>query len=131
MSYSSNFIRDIKFYISNRHVFNFDGSKYYYNKKGESLIQFDKKGVDGIKAFNEYDKGGKILKTKHPNILHTLLKAKGSVNLNIKMWKEDYNNIWDCGRLLPYPDVIQIMEQYNCPNWVHKAITGKDYKCLK
>jgi hypothetical protein len=127
MKYSKEFERDIRFYIKNRHVFNFDGSKEYYNKKGKSLIQYFKTGVDGIKAFHAYDSNGKILPTKHPNILSTILKAKGSINLNIKMWKEDYNNIWTCGRLLPECDVLQIMKDYNCPDWVYKAITGKEY----
>ena len=72
-----------------RHRFNFDGSNAYFNKKGEDIIQYDKNGVDGKEAFFQWDSNGKIKPTKHPNILHTLLKVKGSCNLHIKMYAED------------------------------------------
>lgn len=121
MKYSKEFERDVKFYLKNRHVFNFDGCREYFNKKGEPLIQYSNTGVSGIKAFHAYDSNGKVLPTKHPRLLHVLLKSKGSVNLNIKMWKEDYRHI------LFESDVREIMTQYNCPNWVYKAITGKEY----
>lgn len=185
MKYSKEFERDLRFYLSNRHIFNFDGKhkaaytrksidvfripteefknlknnvgidKYfaynlpiktfnerfpnqqsdrsigtqycwYFVNKTEPLVVYDKEGVDGIYAFYEIE-NGKVLPTKHPKLLQILLKCKGSVNLNIKMWKEDYNNLWDYGRLLPEIDVLEIIKQYNCPDWVYKAITGNDY----
>ena len=87
--YNANFERDFKWYMTMRHRFNFDGSNAYYNKKGESIIQYDKNGIDGKEAFFQWDSNGKIKPTKHPNILHTLLKVKGSCNLHIKMYAED------------------------------------------
>jgi hypothetical protein len=87
--YNANFERDFKWYLSMRHRFNFDGSNAYFNKKGEDIIQYDKNGVDGKEAFFQWDSNGKIKPTKHPNILHTLLKVKGSCNLHIKMYAED------------------------------------------
>jgi hypothetical protein len=87
--YNDNFNRDFSWYLSMRHKFNFDGSGDYYNKKGENIIQYDKNGVSGKEAFFQWDSNGKIKPTKHINILHTLLKVKGSVNLHIKMYAED------------------------------------------
>jgi len=87
--YNANFERDFKWYMTMRHRFNFDGSNAYFNKKGEDIIQYDKNGVDGKEAFFQWDSNGKIKPTKHPNILHTLLKVKGSCNLHIKMYAED------------------------------------------
>lgn len=88
-NYNANFERDFKWYMSMRHRFNFDGSAGYWNKKGENIIQYDKNGCDGKEAFFQWDSNGKIKPTKHPNILRTLLKVKGSVNLHIKMYAED------------------------------------------
>ena len=87
--YNHNFERDFKWYLSMRHKFNFDGAAGYLNKKGEPIIQYDKNGVDGKEAFFQWDSNGKIKPTKHPNILHTLLKTKGCTNLHIKMYAED------------------------------------------
>ena len=87
--YNQNFNRDFNWYMSMRHKFNFDGVSEYYNKKGESIIKYDRNGVDGKEAFFQWDSNGKIKPTKHPNILHTILKTKGSTNLHIKMYAED------------------------------------------
>jgi hypothetical protein len=90
MRYSTNFERDVRWFLRMRHKFNFDGTKDYFRPKtGEPLIQYDRKGVDGIRAFYEWDSRGKIVSTRHPNLLHTLLKTKGSTNLHIKMYAED------------------------------------------
>lgn len=89
MKYSQRFIKDITWYLSVRHQFTFDGVKDYINKRGESLIQYSPTGVTGIQAFFVYDSQGKILPTKHPRLLQTLLRVKGSVNLHIKMYAED------------------------------------------
>lgn len=87
--YNHNFERDFKWYLSMRHKFNFDGAVGYWNKKGEPIVQYDRNGVDGKEAFFQWDSNGKIKPTKHPNLLHTLLKTKGSTNLHIKMYAED------------------------------------------
>ena len=56
--YKENFIRDINFYFRMRNVFDFDGALNYYDKKGNSIIQYDKNGVDGIEAFYQFDSCG-------------------------------------------------------------------------
>ena len=89
MKYNLNFDRDFNWYLSMRNIFNFDGSDGYWNKLGVSIVQYDKNGVDGKQAFYNWDSNGVIKPTKHPNILNTLLKVKGGVNLHIKMYAED------------------------------------------
>ncbi len=89
MKYSERFNKDFKWYLSIRHIFNFDGQHTYINKKGHTLVNYDPKGISGKEAFYLYDSHGIIKPTKHPNLLTTLLKTKGSVNLHIKMYAED------------------------------------------
>lgn len=72
-----------------RHIFDFDGTNEYYNKKGEKIIQEDKDGINGKEAFFQWDSNGKIKPTKHPNLLKSLLKTKGSANMHIKLYAED------------------------------------------
>lgn len=80
--YSNNFLRDIRWFIKVRNIFNFDG-KFSYE------IPHDKNGVDFLKAFFLFDAQGKIVPTRHPRALQTLLLVKGSVNLHIKMYAQD------------------------------------------
>lgn len=86
--YNSNFIRDVKWYLKMRNTFNFDGSGGYYDKMGDSVIRYDKNGVSGIEAFFKWDSNGVIVGTRHPNILRAILKTKGAINLQIKLWAQ-------------------------------------------
>lgn len=121
--YSVSFERDFAFYLRMRHKFNFDGTSEYLNKKGEKLIQSDPKGVDGKRAFYAYDSEGKILKTRHPLLLHTLLKTKGSTNLHIRMFAEDRAH----GR---YPGIEfdEYCKEIDAPDWFHEAVESQKYK---
>lgn len=121
--YNQNFERDFNWYLSIRHIFNFDGQKDYYNKYGEDIIIYDKKGIDGKKAFFEYDSNGRISPTKHPNLLHTLLKVKGSTNLHIKMYAEDRAN-----GLLPLNELDIICKDLKSPSWFKEAIENLKIK---
>lgn len=85
IKYNSNFNRDFIWFLKIRHIFNFDGNDNYLNRKGLSIINYDKNGVSGKLAYFKYDSEGKIISTKHPNLLKALLKIKGSINLHIKM----------------------------------------------
>ena len=90
--YNANFERDFNWYLRVKHLFDFDGVADYFNKNGSPVVQYDKNGVSGKEAFYQYDTNGKIVPTKHPNLLFCLLKTKGSVNLHIKMYAEDRAN---------------------------------------
>ena len=124
--YSVNFERDIKWYLSMRHKFNFDGSNEYYNKKGEYIIQYSKNGVDGIEAFFQWDSNGKIKPTKHPNLLHTLLKVKGSTNLHIKMYAEDR-----VAGNMNFIEFRALCIHFKCPSWFREAVENQKIKLWK
>ncbi len=123
MKYSKQFTEDITWYFNIRHKYNFDGVGTYYNKRGTEVIQYSKTGIDGIRAFFEYDSNGNVLPTKHPNILKTLLKTKGSINLHIKMYAEDRAK----GRL-PELEFKKICTEINSPNWFINAVEKQKYK---
>ena len=116
MKYSKNFERDFNWYLSMRNLFSFDGSL-------PRDIIYDKKGVDGKKAFLMYDAQGKLVPTKHPNILSTLLKTKGSTNLHIKMYAEDrakcnFNKI----------EFRALCIKFKAPSWFREAVESQKVK---
>jgi len=117
MKYKPDFERDFKWYLSVRHSFNFDGKAEYTNKKGKDIIIYDKNGVDGKLAFFKWDSNGLILPTKHPNILHTLLKTKGSVNLHIKMYAESLKE-----ESLNLELLEEICQEFKTPEWFKNAV---------
>jgi hypothetical protein len=119
VKYSTNFIRDIKWYLKVRHDFNFDG-------KLERDIEYSNTGIDGIKAFFVIDSQGKYLPTKHPNIVKSLLKTKGSVNLHIKMYAEDR-----VSGLFPKFELIEFLNSIDSPEWVFEAIENQKEKLIK
>lgn len=123
MGYKASFERDFRWYLSMRHTFSFDGASSYHNKRGEPIIQHDPKGVDGKRAFFEYDSNGKVLPTRHPNLLHTLLKTKGSVNLHIKLYAEDR-----ASGLLPLAELEAICEEHQAPEWFFEAVQAQRVK---
>jgi hypothetical protein len=123
---NSNFDRDFKWYLSMRHIFNFDGSNFYFNKKGDNIIQYDKNGINGKEAFFQWDSNGKIKPTRHPNILKTLLKTKGSVNLHIKMYAEDRA---ECN--LNKIEFRSLCIKYKSPNWFRNAVENQKMKYWK
>ena len=120
--YTFNFERDFRWYLKMRSFFDFDGASGYYNKKGESIIQPDKNGADAKEVFFQWDSNGQILPTKHPNILHTLLKTKGGVNLHIKMYAEDRAK-----GLFPLIEFRAFCIKYKCPNWFKVAVESQKF----
>jgi len=117
MKYSNKFEKDFNWYLKVRSIFNFDGVDGYINKKGKDIIVYDKNGVDGKEAFFKWDSSGKILPTKHPKLLHALLRTKGSVNLHIKMYAEARAK-----GLMTFNELNDLCIQYNCPNWFKEAV---------
>lgn len=114
--YSENFNRDFNWYLKYRSTFDFDGHL-------DRDIVYSKDGIDGKQAFFLFDSQGILNSTRHPNILRSLLKTKGSINLHIKMWKEDrYNGI------LPKILFLDLIEEYELLDWMIKII---DVTCLK
>jgi hypothetical protein len=124
--YNQNFERDFSWYLAMRHEFNFDGSSNYYNKKGESIVQYSEDGVDGKEAFFQWDSNGKIKPTKHPNILYTMLKTKGSCNLHVKMYAEDRAS---CN--LDKIEFRAICNKIKAPRWFVDAVEQQKMKYWK
>lgn len=87
------------------------------------IIIYNKEGVNGKEAFYQWDSNGKIVPTKHPNILFTLLKTKGSVNLHIKMYAEDRAR-----GLFPYIEFRAFCIKYKCPSWFREAVENQKCK---
>lgn len=92
-------------------------------KKGNEIIQYDKNGVDGVEAFYQFDSRGRIIPTKHPNILLTLLKSKGSCNLHIKMYAEDRAS---CNMSLIEFRALCIY--FKAPKWFREAVETQKMK---
>lgn len=127
--YNKNFERDFRWYLSMRHRFNFDGCDRYYkviNKIEVSLIQYSSSGVSGKEAFYQWDSHGKILPTKHPKLLHSLLKTKGSTNLHIKMYAEDR-----VSGLLPFIEFRAMCIAFKAPKWFRNAVEEQKVKLWK
>jgi hypothetical protein len=99
-----------------RHKFNFDG-------RLDRDIEYDPNGVDGKRAFHKFDSSGRLVPTKHPNLLRSLLKTKGSVNLFIKMYAEDRAK----GRL-PFIEFRGMCIEFKSPPWFREAVEHQKSK---
>ena len=119
--YSENFTRDFNWYLKMRNTFNFDGRLNYEDK-----IIYSKKGVDAKKAFLKLDSEGIVLPTKHPNILESILKTKGGVNLHIKMYGQDLAN----QRLTLLEFRMWCIYCWQSPDWFREAVQRQRYKIL-
>lgn len=117
MKYSKNFNRDFNWYLSVRDKFNFFGSEVVD-------IIYDRNGIDGKQAFYIWDSQGKMVPTKHPNILKTLFITKGSVNLFIKMYAED-RAFGILPKELFYSEVVL---PFKCPDWFVNAVENQKVK---
>ncbi len=116
MKYSHNFTRDFNWYIKVRHLFSFDGHQ-------DRQITYDRNGIDGRKAFHLFDSEGKLKPTKHPNLLRSLIKTKGSVNLHIKMYSEDRAK-----GLLPLIEFRGMCIKWKAPEWFYFAVEKSKHK---
>ena len=117
MKYSSNFNRDFNFYFKMRKLFNFDGTINYYDKKGNNAILYNKNGLDAKQCFWYFDTQGIIKPTKHPLLLYSLLKSKGSTNFHIKMYAEDL-----ASGLFPLIELRAMCIKYKTPFWFRESI---------
>jgi hypothetical protein len=110
-----------------RNTFNFDGQL-------DRDIEYDPNGVDGKRAFQLFDAQGKLVPTKHPNILRMVLKVKGSTNLHIKMFATNLHiKMFAEDRakgVLPGILFKEICIEYDVPLWFKEAVEhqkGKYY----
>lgn len=101
----------VRFAIKNRHVLNFAG------KRLDPFPPASLDGKSGMEAFIIYDTHGKIVPTRHPNLLTALIVVKSSLNLHLKMWKE---GIID-GTFTGY-EIRSILISLGAPNWAIDVI---------
>jgi hypothetical protein len=107
-----NFMRDVRFYLANRHRFSFTGS-------ADVTFAFDRNGVDGVTAYKELDSNGKVVATRHPNLATALARTKASVNFHIKLWKDGTS---DGGRFVH--ELAEYLDSIQAPKWVGDALSN-------
>ena len=110
IKYSNQFNRDFKWFLKNRHRFNFCG-------KPLPAIPFDKNGASSKECFYLFDTKGQLVATKHPLTAARLLLIKASVNFEIKMKAETIKD----GTVAPF-EVHEYLSLINAPTWVYKAV---------
>lgn len=101
-------------------------SNYAFIPCSYAIIVPDKNGATGKEAYYQWESAGKIIPTKHPNILAALLKIKGSVNLHIKMYAQDRAQ-----GLFPLIEFRAFCIKYKCPSWFKEAVEKQKYKYYK
>jgi hypothetical protein len=110
---SSKTLAQLRWLLSVRHAFRFDG-------KPDADVAFRRSATDGLTLFYRVDTHGPKntdLTTRHPNIYRTLVRTKGSINLHIKMYAEDLAT----GALLS-EQFEEICRDINAPDWFRKAV---------
>jgi len=120
MRYSKAFTRDFEFYLRHRHEYNFSGSEFDYPNKMEMVIS-STDGVTSKKALFDAE-NGYITPTKHPVTLKVLLKAKASINLQIKMWAQGRADF-----TLPKIE----FKDFDILPWMRKAVEHQKFKYYK
>lgn len=120
MKYNKNFERDYNFYLINIDNFKFSGK----NLK-DNLI-YSETGKSAKETFYIFDSNGKIKPCFEIDILEKILNCKASINLHIKMWAEGWA---EC--TLHEDEILEIINDYNCPEWVYKAIIVQKDKIIK
>lgn len=116
MKFSSSFERDFNWYIKMRNFFNFSGAL-------PDDIIFDRNGISGKEAFLRYDAEGKLLPTKHPQLLSVLILIKKGVNLHIKMYAEDR-----AAGLFPLIEFRGLCIKLKAPYWFREAVEKQKFK---
>lgn len=113
-NYSESFLRDVRFFLANRHYFTFCG-------KAVPIVKYDSAGVDGMRWFYLIDSTGKDVPTRHLRLAARLLHIKRSVNWQIKEWAEGYEYCFT-GILGYFVDVK------NPPEWAITALRNQVYR---
>lgn len=117
MKFSKSFERDYDWYFNWRNVFSFDGNNNYTNKQGHSLIVPSDSGKTAKECFYIFDSTGKIEPCREPELLKEILRAKGSINFNIKMWAESRAE-----GTLPKIEFAEIIKEFSLLDWMIEAV---------
>lgn len=118
--------------LSRRNDFTFSGGDI------DCEIIPDKNGVDWFAGFRMYDERGKReIRTKHPETVRRLVKAKASLSFQIKQWAESRadgtlplllfsqrlaNEKYPHLNVYAYGQVSDIETELQLPEWVVNAV---------
>ena len=90
----------------------------------QPFVEEHEKGYSAIEAFAFKDSHGKNVPCREPDLLKDVLRAKGYLNLTIKMWAEGVAG------LLFMPREFQVDYPW-LPDWVWKAVVQQAIKIRK
>jgi len=107
--YKPNFDRDWNFYLAHKDRFTFCG-------EAVETPKLDREAYDAKRCFHRYDSQGKYPEScSQPELFMEVLRAKKSINWQIKQWAEGYN---DC--ILSITDYMESFT--DPPQWVEEAL---------
>lgn len=143
--FSPQFERDYDFYFSHKNRFTFSGgdakTRVQYpgepepilidEETGEKIsvpfeVPYSSAGQSAKKCFHDLDSRGKCKSCSEPQLLVELLNCKASINFHIKLWAEgraEYST--------SLQELQKMMEHYQAPDWVLKAVEKQKTKLLK
>lgn len=92
----------------------------------EPMFTYDPEGMDGKRAFYEIDSKGKPVRTRHPNVVAALVRAKRGANLHIHIWAEDRAR-----GLLSRHVFMELSAKLGLLPWVIRAVEIEKYHHYK
>jgi hypothetical protein len=130
MNFSKNFERDYKLYLTNSFHFSSCDIKEKYNK-----FKYSETGKTAKECFYILDSTGKYEECSELDTLYSLLNCKASLNLQIKLWAEEIEELLTGKKQIKQNTVLaigillEIQKEYQLPEWVIKAITKQTSCC--
>ena len=93
-------------------------SSHYFELRIENVVVPDENGASAKECFWLWDSQGRVEPCREPELFKAILKCKGSINLNIKMWAQGINE----GSTPKFEFEETIMKEFELPDWVKVAV---------
>lgn len=90
----------------------------HFELRIEDVIIPDENGFSAKECFWLWDSQGKVEPCREPELLKSILKCKGSINLHIKMWAEGIHE----GTLFKFEFEEDFMKEFELPDWVKISV---------
>ena len=113
MRVSESIKRDFYFYVMNADKFNFCGEEVNLRHL------YDLNGLGSLECYAIFDSKGIWKPCKETTLLENVIRAKKSINFQIKQWVEGYE---DC--LMGIPEYMKSFEG-DIPDWVETAFRNQ------
>lgn len=123
MKYSQRFETDYNWYLKYYNIFNFDAEICRRNKNGDKVVVSDSNGKSAKECFYLWDSKGLITPCREAEELEKILRCKGAINFNIKMWAEDRGKGF-LGKL----EFDEIIKEYKLLDWMINAVEMQKFK---